>query len=270
MTPLATPCCPTMLPPTSPSAQTPLSAFYPSHGRARGSRGALHLKAVRYSTSPMGGSTPPVHATFTLYPTPGPPPTWHQGGGRGYSHCLGTPDTAPTLSPPPALTPLTSALHGGAGGRCGPPPGALTPQEPAPLEAPCQVPFCSLPEGPRGCPGAVPLREPRSLERSSHCHSDAGRCRAQRGRCRRPAACRCRGECPGGDGWCFRKGVHTCPKVQISLTPQSHPMGVQSLTTLCSSHNITSGLWKSMGMGRESWEISPMPWEAKAKAEASL
>lgn len=172
----------------------------------------------------MGGSTPPVHATFTLYPTPGPPPTWHQGGGRGYSHCLGTPDTAPTLSPPPALTPLTSALHGGAGGRRGPPPGALTPQEPAPLEAPCQVPFCSLPEGPRGRPGAVPLREPRSLERSSRCHSDAGRCRAQRGRCRRPAACRCRGECPGGYGQCFRKRVHTCPKVQISLTPQSHPM----------------------------------------------
>lgn len=34
------------------------------------------LNAVRYSTSPMGGSKPPVQAIFILKPSPGPLPTW--------------------------------------------------------------------------------------------------------------------------------------------------------------------------------------------------
>lgn len=38
-------------------------------------RNSVHLKAVKYSTSPIGGSTPPVHAIFTLKPTPAPEPT---------------------------------------------------------------------------------------------------------------------------------------------------------------------------------------------------
>lgn len=38
-----------------------------------------YRKAVRYSTSPIGGSTPPVHAMFTLKPTPAPDPTWGEG-----------------------------------------------------------------------------------------------------------------------------------------------------------------------------------------------
>lgn len=35
-----------------------------------------NLNAVRYSTSPIGGSKPPVQAIFMLYPSPGPLPTW--------------------------------------------------------------------------------------------------------------------------------------------------------------------------------------------------
>lgn len=63
-----------------------------------------HLKAVRYSTSPMGGSTPPVHATLTLYPMPGPPPTWHKVGevtitALDPKHCsLPPPHTPPLFS----------------------------------------------------------------------------------------------------------------------------------------------------------------------------
>lgn len=37
--------------------------------------GVWYLKAARYSASPMGGSRPPVKATLTLNPTPGPLPT---------------------------------------------------------------------------------------------------------------------------------------------------------------------------------------------------
>jgi len=37
-----------------------------------------YLKAARYSTSPMGGSRPPVKATLTVNPTPGPLPTCRQ------------------------------------------------------------------------------------------------------------------------------------------------------------------------------------------------
>lgn len=37
---------------------------------------STHLNAVRYSTSPIGGSTPPVQAMLTLKPTPGPAPTY--------------------------------------------------------------------------------------------------------------------------------------------------------------------------------------------------
>lgn len=38
-------------------------------------RPGTHLKAARYSVSPMGGSRPPVKAMLTLKPTPGPVPT---------------------------------------------------------------------------------------------------------------------------------------------------------------------------------------------------
>lgn len=34
-----------------------------------------YLNAARYSASPMGGSRPPVHAIFTLKPSPAPEPT---------------------------------------------------------------------------------------------------------------------------------------------------------------------------------------------------
>lgn len=37
---------------------------------------ASYLNAARYSTSPMGGSSPPVKAMFTLKPTPVPLPTY--------------------------------------------------------------------------------------------------------------------------------------------------------------------------------------------------
>lgn len=52
----------------------------------------VYLKAVRYSTSPMGGSTPPVHAMFTLKPLPPPDPTCRDTGWQQritLSHCLG-------------------------------------------------------------------------------------------------------------------------------------------------------------------------------------
>lgn len=42
--------------------------------RGRGSWDT-HLKAARYSASPIGGSRPPVKAMLTLKPTPGPVPT---------------------------------------------------------------------------------------------------------------------------------------------------------------------------------------------------
>lgn len=42
-----------------------------------------HLNAVRYSTSPIGGSTPPVQAMLTLKPTPGPTPTYRSTHKRG-------------------------------------------------------------------------------------------------------------------------------------------------------------------------------------------
>lgn len=35
----------------------------------------FYLNAARYSASPIGGSSPPVKAMFTLKPTPGPLPT---------------------------------------------------------------------------------------------------------------------------------------------------------------------------------------------------
>lgn len=165
-----------------------------------------HLKAVRYSTSPMGGSTPPVHATFTLYPTPGPPPTWQHGGGAGgYSQCLGSPDVAPPSALPPALTPLTSVLHGGAAGRRGPP--TRSPDSPGyqhhhgPPRLPARSHSATSQWAPSLSPGAVPLQQPRSPERSSRCHSDAGRCRARRDRCKMLAGCHCHGECPSGEGW---------------------------------------------------------------------
>lgn len=42
---------------------TPWGTGDPPHGTAPQD---AHLKAVRYSTSPMGGSTPPVQAMLTL------------------------------------------------------------------------------------------------------------------------------------------------------------------------------------------------------------
>lgn len=39
---------------------------------------ASYLNAARYSTSPMGGSSPPVKAMFTLKPTPVPLPTYEE------------------------------------------------------------------------------------------------------------------------------------------------------------------------------------------------
>lgn len=36
-----------------------------------------YLNAARYSASPMGGSSPPVNAMFTLKPTPAPLPTYN-------------------------------------------------------------------------------------------------------------------------------------------------------------------------------------------------
>lgn len=41
---------------------------------------------MRYSTSPIGGSTPPVHAMFTLKPTPAPDPTCRQQDKQGQSN----------------------------------------------------------------------------------------------------------------------------------------------------------------------------------------
>ena len=35
----------------------------------------FYLNAARYSASPMGGSSPPVHAMLTLKPSPAPEPT---------------------------------------------------------------------------------------------------------------------------------------------------------------------------------------------------
>ena len=46
-----------------------------------GSTQAPYLKAARYSTSPMGGSSPPVKAMFTLKPTPVPLPTYDESTG---------------------------------------------------------------------------------------------------------------------------------------------------------------------------------------------
>lgn len=36
----------------------------------------VYLNAAKYSASAMGGSSPPVKATFTLKPSPAPLPTW--------------------------------------------------------------------------------------------------------------------------------------------------------------------------------------------------
>jgi hypothetical protein len=43
-----------------------------------------HLKAAKYSVSPMGGSRPPVKAMLTLKPTPGPVPTYGQKERNSY------------------------------------------------------------------------------------------------------------------------------------------------------------------------------------------
>lgn len=54
-----------------------ISLVYSHHTIDTFRRSANHayLKAVRYSTSPIGGSTPPVQAMLTLKPTPAPDPT---------------------------------------------------------------------------------------------------------------------------------------------------------------------------------------------------
>lgn len=57
--------------------QSPQSAWLPldSEGQSVAEQMGTHLKAARYSASPMGGSRPPVKAMLTLKPTPGPVPT---------------------------------------------------------------------------------------------------------------------------------------------------------------------------------------------------
>lgn len=116
------------VPPSQPPPPTPNCASTPTPRQGLAGVPTLplallspHLKAVRYSTSPMGGSTPPVHATFTLYPTPGPPPTWQHGGGGVTLTAWGSQTLPPPSALPAAITPLTSALHDGAVGRHGPP-----------------------------------------------------------------------------------------------------------------------------------------------------
>lgn len=47
-----------------------------------------YLKAVRYSTSPIGGSTPPVHAMFTLKPTPAADPTCREREREGHKRVI--------------------------------------------------------------------------------------------------------------------------------------------------------------------------------------
>lgn len=126
-------------------------------------------------------------------------------GAGGYSHCQGSPHVAPPSALPPALTPLTSVLHGGAVDWRGPP--TRSPDSPGyqhhhgPPRLPARSHSATSPRAPSLSPGAVPLQEPRSPERSSRCHSDAGRCRAQRDRCKMLAGCHCRGECPSGEQW---------------------------------------------------------------------
>lgn len=153
----------------------------------------------------------------------------------------------PPSALPPALTPLTSALHGRAVGRCGPPtrspdsPGTSTTKG---LQDSLPGPILLPPQGaPHLSPGAVPLQEPRSLERSSHCHSDAGRCRARRGHCRTLAGCHCHGECPSGRSESIRK-MARAPKGKNSTCHPSPPNMVSlgyspPLATghLCSVHN---------------------------------
>lgn len=61
-----------------------------------------HLKAARYSASPMGGSRPPVKAMLTLKPTPGPVPTCMEE--RNACHDLGGPlGCAPRPPPTPDM-----------------------------------------------------------------------------------------------------------------------------------------------------------------------
>lgn len=88
-------------------------------------------------------------------------------------------------------------------------------------------PVLPPPQGaPRLSPGTIPLQGPPSLERSSRCRSDAGRCRAQRDHCKTLAGCHCRGECPSGEGWKHqkKKSQALAPKVKIPLAPHLHSM----------------------------------------------
>lgn len=127
----------------------------------------------------------------------------------------------------------------------------------AALQGSLPGPVLLPPQGaPHLSPGTIPLQEPQSLERSSRCHSDAGRCRAQRGHCKTLAGCHCHGECPSGEGWKHQKKIPgSAPKVKIPLAPHLHPMvnsGAAALTSYrasCSVHNsliprfFPRGLW---------------------------
>ena len=112
-------------------------------------------------------------------------------------------------------------------------------------------------------PGAVPLQEPQSPERSSHCHSDAGRCRARRGRCRMLAGCHCRGECPSGKGWKHQgKGPGSDPKVKIPLGPPRPCGGLwrcsPPLATghLCSVRHGIAPRFSNQGLRAGTWHCT--------------
>lgn len=70
--------------------------------KPRGQEGRTHLKAAKYSASPMGGSRPPVKAMLTLKPTPGPVPTCTRRGTR-----VADPDSDST-GPPTLCAPSRS------------------------------------------------------------------------------------------------------------------------------------------------------------------
>lgn len=138
-------------------------------------------------------------------------------------------------------------------------------------------PILLPPQGaPHFSPGAVPLQEPQSLERSSHCHSDAGRCRAQRGHCRTLAGYHCHGEYPSGEGVSIREMTQALAqrsKVYLPHPTYSELFGYSpplatgicvrsqqcqlhaSLTRVCGpGRGISQGRDKAMG---QMWRISP-------------
>lgn len=130
--------------------------------------------------------------------------------------------------------------------------GAQTPWGPSTttgLRGSLPGPVLPPPQGaPRLSPGTLPLQGPPSLERSSRCRSDAGRCRAQRDHCKTLAGCHCRGECPSGEGWKHqkKKSQALAPKVKIPLAPHLHSTvntrGVQPITGYRASCSVHHGI----------------------------